>query len=101
MSDSLKENICGLQSPGTLRVEIDRMVIDDNLPAEVQYACCHWVYHLEHGGSQISDHNTIHSFLSKHLLHWLEALSLVGRLHESIAMIPSLITLIKVNSWLL
>jgi len=101
MSDSLKENICGLQSSGTLQVEIDLRAIDDNLPAEVQYACCYWVYHLEHGGSQVSDHDTVYSFLSKHLLHWLEALSLIGRLHESIAMIPSLITFINVNSLLL
>jgi NACHT domain len=101
MSDYLKQNICCLQSPGTLQVEIDRTIIGDNLPAEIQYACCHWVYHLEHSGSQISDYDTVHSFLSEHLLHWLEALSLVGRPHESIAMIPSLITLIKVNLLLL
>jgi hypothetical protein len=97
MSESLKENICGLQSPGILRTEIDHVAINDNLPAEIQYACCHWVYHLKYSGSQIPDHGTIHSFLSKHLLHWLEALSLIGRLHESIAIISTLITLVDVS----
>jgi NACHT domain len=101
MSNSLKENICDLKNPGTLQAEIKHQTIDNNLPAETQYACCHWVYHLEHGGSQISDHDTVHSFLSKHLLHWLEALSLIGRLHESITMISSLITLINVGPLLL
>jgi hypothetical protein len=101
MSDFLKENICNLQSPGTLRVEIDRTTIDNNLPAEVQYACCYWVYHLKQARDQISDHDTVHSFLSKHLLHWLEALNLVGRVHESIAIIPRLINLINVNLLLL
>ena len=101
MSDSLKENICNLQSPGTLRVDIDRTVIDGNLPAEVQYACCHWVYHLEQSGNQVLDYDIVHSFLSKHLLHWLEALSLIGRLHESITLIPNLITLMHVSLLLL
>jgi hypothetical protein len=55
MSDSLKENICDLKSPKTLRAEIDRKTINVNLPAEVQYACSYWVYHLEQSGSQISD----------------------------------------------
>lgn len=101
MSDSLKENICGLQSPGMLRIEIDHIAINDNLPAEIQYACCYWVYHLEYGGSQTPDHGTVHSFLSKNLLHWLEALSLIGRLHESIAIISTLITLVDVSLFLL
>jgi hypothetical protein len=90
MSDSLKENICDLKSPGTLRAEIDRKTIDDNLPAEVQYACSYWVYHLERSGNQISDQGSVDVFLSEHFLHWLEALSLMGRLHESIAMISVL-----------
>jgi NACHT domain len=97
MSNSLKENICDLRNPGTLQAEVERQTIDNSLTADVQYACCYWVYHLEQGGSQISDHSTPHSFLSEDLLHWLEALSLIGRLHESIAMISSLITLIYVN----
>lgn len=97
MSNSLKGNICDLRNPGTLQAEVERQTIDNNLTADIQYACCYWVYHLGQGGSQISDHGTLHSFLSKHLLHWLEALSLIRRLHESIAMISSLITLIYVN----
>jgi hypothetical protein len=90
MSDSLKENICDLKSPGTLRAEIDRKTINVNLPAEVQYACSYWVYHLEQSGSQISDQSSVDIFLSKHFLHWLEALSLMERLHESIAIISTL-----------
>ena len=97
MSDSLKENICDLKSPGTLRAEIDRKTIDDNLPAEVQYACSYWVYHLEQSGNQISDQGSVDVFLSKHFLHWLEALSLMGRLHESIAMISALRNLTNVS----
>jgi hypothetical protein len=97
MSDSLKENICDLKSPGTLRAEIDRKTIDDNLPAEVQYACSYWVYHLEQSGNQISDQGSVDIFLSRHFLHWLEALSLMGRLHESIAMISALRNLTNVS----
>jgi hypothetical protein len=100
MSNILKENICDLKSPGTLLAEIDRKIIDDSLPAEVQYACSYWVYHLEQSGSQISDQGSVDIFLSDHFLHWLEALSLMGRLHESIAMISTLRNLTDVSFYL-
>lgn len=98
MSDSLREDICNLKSPGILKSEVIRQIIDDNLSAEVRYACCNWVHHLQYGENQILDHDIIYDFLSKHLLHWLEALSLIERLHESIEMIRTLTTLIDVSS---
>lgn len=43
----LKENICALSSPGTLRTEINPQTIDKCLPQDVQYACRYRVHHLE------------------------------------------------------
>jgi hypothetical protein len=97
MSHSLKENACKLESPGTFRAEIDSQIIKDTLPAHLQYACCYWVNHLEQSGIQISDHSEVHFFLLEHLLHWLEALALIGRLAESVGTIVTLKALMNVS----
>jgi NACHT domain len=90
MSRSLKENICGLKSPGTLRTEISSLIIDCYLTADIRYACHYWVYHLGKSGSQIADQGSVHNFLLKHLLHWLEILSLMGRIQEGTALLTAL-----------
>lgn len=93
----LKQDVCNLCEPGTLRTEIDSRVIDDCLSAEVRYACRYWVYHLEQSQSRIQDGDSVHGFLRKYFLYWLEAMSLAGDAAESIRMIDSLQSLIKVS----
>jgi hypothetical protein len=100
MSKCLSENICKLQTPGTLRTEIESRTVDLYLPAEVQYACRYWVYHLEQSKRRIRDGEQVHVFLQNHLLHWLEALSLIGNASESIAMVGTLQSILEVTSCL-
>jgi hypothetical protein len=97
----LTENICNLQSPGTLRTEIGSRTVDAYLPAEVQYACRYWVYHLEQSKRRIRDGEQVHIFLQNHFLHWLEALSLIGDASESIAMVGTLQSILEVTSCLI
>jgi hypothetical protein len=97
----LRENICNLETHGKLRTEIDSRTIGDCLPADVRYACRYWVYHLEQSKSRIRDQDQVHIFLQKRFLHWLEALSLMGKVSESIAMIVTLQTLLEVSSSLI
>jgi hypothetical protein len=94
---SLCENICRLESPGTLRREIHSQTIDDYLPGDVQYSCRYWVHHLEQSGRRIRDQDAVHIFLQEHFLHWLEVLSLIGVISESIALIGTLQSLIAVS----
>jgi hypothetical protein len=95
--DNLKKDICNLQTPERQRADIDRQTIDSHLPPETQYACQYWVYHLKESESIIRDHDQVHKFLQSHFLHWLEALSLMGRLRESISMIDSLVAIVEVR----
>jgi hypothetical protein len=74
---SLRQDICNLLDPGVLRREIDEQTIDRNLPPELQYACRYWVDHLERSGRSIEDEDATHRFLETHILHWLEAMSLM------------------------
>lgn len=96
-SRHLKKDICNLKMPGTLRAEIDTRTIDTSLPAHVRYACLYWVHHLEQSESHIVDSDQAHLFLKGHFLHWLEALSLMGKISESIGMINTLQGLLKVG----
>jgi NACHT domain len=93
----LKENLCSLQGPGTLRTEVDKRVIDECLPAHVQYACRYWVHHLEQSKGHIRDGDQIHLFLQKHLLHWLEAMSLMQKISETITLFGILQSLALVS----
>ena len=73
----LRKNMCNLM-PGTLRSKIDQQTIANNLPPELRYACCYWVYHLEQSKRRIHDGDPAHLFLEKYFLYWLEAISLIG-----------------------
>ncbi|KAK8093416.1 hypothetical protein PG997_000101 [Apiospora hydei] len=55
-----------------------------------QYACRYWVYHLEHSGTQLCDGDEVHNFLTRHFLHWLEALSLMNRVSESLEILATI-----------
>jgi hypothetical protein len=96
--DNLKKDICDLQTPGRLRTEVDQQTIDGCLPADVQYACLYWVYHLKESKDMIRDGELVHNFLERHFLHWLEALSLTGRVSESIRLIDELQSVVDVSS---
>ncbi len=97
---ALKRDVCGLRLPATRRSEIDQQIIDDALPPEVQYACRYWVYHWKESKRGIRDGDLVDNFLTTHLLHWLEALGLLGRISESIAMVGDMLDLLDVRSFL-
>ncbi|CCD51193.1 hypothetical protein BofuT4_P085550.1 [Botrytis cinerea T4] len=92
--ENLKKDICNLRTPEKPRADIDKQTIDSYLPSEIQYACQYWVYHLKESGGSIFDGDQVHNFLKCHFLHWLESLSLIVRLRESIGMVDSLMAII-------
>ncbi|KAG7420528.1 Vegetative incompatibility protein HET-E-1 [Fusarium oxysporum f. sp. raphani] len=94
----LTEDMCGLQMPGTLREDVDRRRIDSCLLSEVQYACLYWVYHLKGGKVGLHDGHRSLQFLQQHFLHWLEALSLIGGISESIGLIDELQSLVELDN---
>jgi hypothetical protein len=99
-SNTLKRDICKLQRPGTVRSEVEESRVESCLPIDVQYACRYWVEHL-HSSEQVHaglcDDGLIHSILRKHFLHWLEALSLIGRISEGVLVIELLRSMLTVG----
>ncbi|KAI9770260.1 MAG: hypothetical protein M1840_003418 [Geoglossum simile] len=92
MSKNLKKDICDLRAPGTLASEVDSCRVEQCLPADLQYACRYWVQHLQQAQIDLCSHGQIYEFFQKHFLHWLEALSLIGKISEGGHMVTELST---------
>ena len=85
MHEGLRENLCGLDPSEWSKdcVEIyDR--IENRVSPHLAYACTHWASHLDAALPDRMDLDSegkqlLECFATKHLLMWLEALSLIGR----------------------
>lgn len=98
---SLHQNMCRLKTPGTHRSEVTDETINEYIPQEVQYACRFWIFHVKRSQSSFKDGDDWHSFLLSHLLHWLEAMSLLGRTSESASLIEELKDTVHVSTFLI
>lgn len=83
----LQQDMCSLVRPGALRSDIDEETIASNLPPELRYACRYWVHHLEQSQQQLNNGDLVHLFLQKHLLHWLEAMSLIKETNKCVRLL--------------
>ena len=97
MSNKLKKDICVLRAPGTLVTKVKSHRIEQFIPAELQYACQYWIEHLQRSNIQPLDNGNVHRFLKMHLLHWLEALSLMRKISEGVLAISSLESIVAVS----
>jgi hypothetical protein len=86
----LRQNTCNLSGPGVLRIKIDEEAITSSLSPDLQYACRYWVSHLKQSQHNIIDGDTTHIFLQKHLLHWLEFMSLMRESSQCVHLLDSL-----------
>jgi hypothetical protein len=90
--------MCNLSNPGTLRSEIKEKTVTSNLSPQLQYACRYWVEHLKRSQRSIADEDAVHIFLRTYLLHWLEAMSLVGETSQCTRLLVKLQALVAVRS---
>ena len=90
MSTSLKQDICGLNTPSMFVTDIESSRVERSLPLELQYACLYWIQHLQKGNAQLHNNDQVYKFLQEHLLHWLEALGWMGKISEGVYAITSL-----------
>lgn len=78
-SGLLKEDVCEVINLGTRRSKVTRSKVRAYIPEAVEYACCYWIQHVVRSGKQVIDDGPVLRFLDKHMLHWIEALSWLGR----------------------
>ncbi len=98
MDQTLRRDIYDLRHPG---YHIDKVEFQDPDPlALIRYACVYWVDHLCEIGidnEALRDDGTINTFFKKHLLHWLEALSLTKNIPKAVSAITKLTSLFAVS----
>ncbi|QPC62914.1 hypothetical protein HYE67_005145 [Fusarium culmorum] len=97
MRSGLHENMCGLSFPGTRQSTVDSLELEERMPSQLQYACMHWTYHYMEGDPKSNDNDQVQDFLATHLLHWMEALSLLGRAKECLDSLKSLARWLEVR----
>jgi len=97
MFDYLRRDICGFRIPGVLASEVEKSKVDSCIPLTVQYACRYWISHLQGAKLAVRDDDQLHIFFREHILHWLEALSLIGKTSEGILAITALESLVVVS----
>ena len=98
--NGLREHICSLRETSKLTDEIDNATIALHFPPELEYACLYWVHHLQHSARQFGEEipfSRIYKFFEAHFSHWLEALSLLGKLSHSFNILNSLQSLVTVR----
>ncbi|KAJ0133904.1 NADH-dependent flavin oxidoreductase nadA [Fusarium oxysporum f. sp. albedinis] len=84
MRAALRENICGLSFPGMRRSAVGTAQLEEHIPRELQYACMYWVHHQAKADLEPNDSHEIFEFLTTHFLHWVEVLSLLGRVADGL-----------------
>ncbi|KAF3228321.1 hypothetical protein TWF106_007353 [Orbilia oligospora] len=95
MEKTLTKNIYGLE---TLDFDILKNKTERPNPdplASLRYACAHWIDHVcgtegDWHENLLSNNGCVHGFLRKHLLHWLEALSLLKAVTSGVQAIAKL-----------
>ncbi|EME39025.1 hypothetical protein DOTSEDRAFT_75646 [Dothistroma septosporum NZE10] len=90
----LRSDICCVRQPGIRRFELSSQQIRTHIPPDVAYACSYWPLHLMKSRSRLCDNGEVHRFLRTHLLHWLEALSWIGKIASAIAYVSDLLSLV-------
>lgn len=102
MSRTLRRDVYSLRDPG---ISIDQVEPPGPNPlAAIWYSCLYWEDHLidcDVRGNTINDlqnGGSLHSFLNTSYLYWLEALSLMKSLPDSIVMILKLENQLQVSN---
>jgi hypothetical protein len=82
--NELKRNPCRIESPTMHNSEVTGLPtrIGEYIPAHVQYACRHWALHLTNAMVSGSLLEQLKELCSEHLLHLVEACSLLGDLRS-------------------
>jgi hypothetical protein len=94
---SLRQNMCSLSEPINLERVIGEKIRAISLSPELRYACQYWVEHLERSQQNVIDGDTVHVFLQHHLLHWVEAMSLMGETAQCVRLLVVLQGLVAVR----
>jgi hypothetical protein len=96
MNNGLRQDICDIQDPSLSNSEVADLEerLARAVPSELRYACQYWHIHLQYAdvfsGSGLLA--VLATFCTRHLLHWVELLSLMNKLPNVQLELESLLT---------
>jgi hypothetical protein len=100
MNRNLKYDICGIGDTSLLNSEVDGLSerISERIPEALRYSCCYFATHLN---DLQTPHPTLvdemEKFITRKLLYWIEAMSLLNRLPEAEACLQTISDYLKVH----
>jgi hypothetical protein len=86
MNQQLRQDICDIRDPLLFNSELGDLAqrLERHVPAELRYASVHWMAHVASSGT--GSHalfDLLSSFCADHIFHWIEILSLTGRVLDA------------------
>ncbi|KAH8692058.1 WD40-repeat-containing domain protein [Talaromyces proteolyticus] len=90
LSTRLRQNIYNLENPGVLASEVATFQPHPDPLLGLRYSCTYWLDHFLEVDPEVIDNSEavenrgVMGFFKKHLLHWLESLSLIGEVPHGI-----------------
>lgn len=97
LSARLRRNIYGLEDPAISVPEIATPPSDRDPLIDLRYSCTYWLDHFLEAISTSASENIsneykmVSDFFKKHLLHWLDSLSLIGEVRHGILALKRLV----------
>jgi hypothetical protein len=86
LNEHLRQDICEIRNPGLANTDVPDFSarLARHLPEAMRYACVAWPVHLARSGCLSGTvFKALLQFFTEHLLHWLEALSLLEKLDSA------------------
>jgi ABC-type dipeptide/oligopeptide/nickel transport system ATPase subunit len=102
MNRQLKQDICEIGNPSLLNSEVPDLGERRNrlISEELRYACVYWISHLASIRTSV-DVNALevelNNFCTRHLLQWIETLSVVQELRSAVEGLPVACAWLKVR----
>ena len=108
LCQDLQKNICNLKAPDSSPHEVSQETLNRHLPKHLQYACQYWTEHLvlacpldasRERRSQLGlcDDGKVHTFFKRQFLFWLESMSIMFKMSETVLMLKRLSSMLKVS----
>lgn len=91
----LQYNVCNLPYPATSNIDSWNTIAQ--LPGDIAYACVYWVDHICGLQDASAAGEWLETFLFRHMLHWIEAMTILKKIKSAIRMMQTLIDWIDVR----
>jgi NACHT domain len=103
MQECLRRDICSLGTGQTMNKDIPDLDkwLAQSIPEYLQYACRYWAEYLQRSVIDEELYVLLREFISKHLLHWLEVMSLMGIYNDASTSLTSARVSLKVKACLI